>query len=201
MPEVFSLSELAKEWTNGHPEDPISPRTLRYYISVMLLEGPGRVGPGKHYGKQHLKRLEIIRLMQENGRTIDDIRSLLAGFGADQVDEVIQEQQKLLQARRNAEYRLLGSSTSKNEELSKVGSILSDEPLELGGIFKGIKTTWKHHASKQVPLEGIPWIRVNITLGLEVLIREDLMTNKGDDVMKWMRDGSTLFGTGEEGNE
>lgn len=202
MSSVFSLSELAEAWTNEHPDDLISPRTLRYYISVALIEGPGRVGPGKHYGERHLKRLEVIRLMQENGRTIDEIRSLLAGLETNKIPDVIQEQKKLLQARKDAEQRLLGSSFPVDEELAKVDTNLSNELPNAGKLLTGIKPFWrKRESSKQEPLEGLSWIRFNITPGLEVLIREDLMTKKGDDVLKWMREGSALLATGYGRNE
>jgi hypothetical protein len=99
----------------------------------------------------------------------------------------------------DAEQRILGSTPLVAEELPKLDSSLqSDELHGASRILKGIKSAWRQRASTgEVQLEGIPWIRVNVTSGLEVLIREDLAAKRGNDVRKWLTDGSALLGVSE----
>jgi DNA-binding transcriptional MerR regulator len=55
----FSLAELAEK--AGVPA-----RTIRYYISLNLLDGPVQSGRGARYTAGHLKRIaEIVRLQRE----------------------------------------------------------------------------------------------------------------------------------------
>jgi DNA-binding transcriptional MerR regulator len=59
----------------------VSRRTVRYYVQEGLLPSPFGLGRGRHYGPEHLERLLKIKGMQEEGRTLDEIRQLLAGRG------------------------------------------------------------------------------------------------------------------------
>jgi DNA-binding transcriptional MerR regulator len=70
--ETWSLAELAEE--TG-----ISPRTIRYYISRGLLDGPTVAGRGAAYGKDHLARLRAIQELQGQGAMLSEIGRLLEG--------------------------------------------------------------------------------------------------------------------------
>ncbi|MGA2095250.1 MAG: helix-turn-helix domain-containing protein [Candidatus Acidiferrum sp.] len=62
----LSLGALAEE--SG-----LSERTIRYYISRGLLEGPARGGRGAYYTPEHLKRLREIQRSQQQGLTLTEI--------------------------------------------------------------------------------------------------------------------------------
>jgi DNA-binding transcriptional MerR regulator len=62
----FSLAELAGR--TG-----IAARTIRYYISLNLLEGPVQAGRGAHYTQTHLARLEEIARLQRKGMSLAEI--------------------------------------------------------------------------------------------------------------------------------
>lgn len=53
----------------------VNRRTVRYYIQRGLLAAPFGVGRGKHYGPEHLRRLIEVRTLQENGASLEQIRS------------------------------------------------------------------------------------------------------------------------------
>jgi len=55
----------------------VSRRTVRYYVQEGLIPPPLGVGRGNHYTAEHLEQLVRVKSMQESGRTLDDIRSLL----------------------------------------------------------------------------------------------------------------------------
>jgi len=59
----------------------VSRRTVRYYVQEGLLPSPFGLGRGRHYGPEHLERLLKIKALQEEGRTLDEIRQTLAGQG------------------------------------------------------------------------------------------------------------------------
>src|SRR3990172_6666684 len=141
MTEVFSLNELAQIWSDDNPEDPISPRTLRYYISQGLFEGPGRVGPGKHYRKYHLDKIKAIRLLQENGNTIEEIRRLFNDLSPDNITSIVQEQQRILNMRAEADLKIKGLSQSasteqNNEEFDSRTRHTSTKLLGIHSLFR-----------------------------------------------------------------
>jgi len=54
---------------------------LRYYESVGLLPAPSRVNGRRRYTPDVLQRLAVLRVGQQAGFSIRELRSLLAGFG------------------------------------------------------------------------------------------------------------------------
>jgi|WetSurMetagenome_2_1015567.scaffolds.fasta_scaffold235336_2 DNA-binding transcriptional MerR regulator len=64
----YNLDELAS--LGG-----VSRRTVRFYIQEGLLPAPLGVGRGSHYERAHLDRLLDVRLLQESGRSLDDIKT------------------------------------------------------------------------------------------------------------------------------
>jgi DNA-binding transcriptional MerR regulator len=65
-----TLAELAEE--SGIPA-----RTIRFYISRGLLDGPVKAGRGAVYNAGHLRRLEQIKELQAEGRMLAEIAPLL----------------------------------------------------------------------------------------------------------------------------
>jgi DNA-binding transcriptional MerR regulator len=57
----------------------VSRRTVRYYVQEGLLPPPHGVGRGNHYGPEHLDQLLRVKTLQENGRTLEEIRRVLGG--------------------------------------------------------------------------------------------------------------------------
>ncbi len=62
----LSLTDLAAE-------SRVTERTIRYYISRGLLEGPARGGRDAFYTNAHLKRLREIQQQQKRGLTLTEI--------------------------------------------------------------------------------------------------------------------------------
>jgi DNA-binding transcriptional MerR regulator len=69
--DPITLAELAEQ--SGVPA-----RTIRFYISRGLLDGPVKAGRGAEYNAQHLARLEQIKTLQADGRMLSEIGSMLA---------------------------------------------------------------------------------------------------------------------------
>ena len=61
----------------------VRPSALRYYESVGVLPPPERVNGRRRYGGEVLELLAVVRVAQQAGFTVAEIRALLHGFSAD----------------------------------------------------------------------------------------------------------------------
>jgi DNA-binding transcriptional MerR regulator len=66
----LNLAELSSQ--SGIPA-----RTIRFYISRGLLDGPVKAGRGAVYTDAHLSRIEQIKKLQAEGRTLSEIVRIL----------------------------------------------------------------------------------------------------------------------------
>ena len=64
-----------RTWTLGEiaEESGVSARTIRFYISRGLMEGPEKAGRGAKYGQGHVDRLQEIQRLQGEGLTLAEI--------------------------------------------------------------------------------------------------------------------------------
>ncbi len=77
MSDPMTLADLSDE--SGIPA-----RTIRFYISRGLLDGPVKAGRGAEYAAGHLARLEKIKKLQADGRMLSEMVNILnAGRSAD----------------------------------------------------------------------------------------------------------------------
>jgi len=60
----------------------INATTLRYYEAAGVLPAPARRGGQRRYDQQVFQQLALIKLAQQAGFTISEIRTLLHGFPA-----------------------------------------------------------------------------------------------------------------------
>ena len=58
----------------------LAPSTLRYWESVGILPAPNRVNGQRRYDERVFQRLAIVRVAQEAGFNVAEIRTLLHGF-------------------------------------------------------------------------------------------------------------------------
>jgi DNA-binding transcriptional MerR regulator len=78
MSEYLTLAELAE--ASG-----LAARTIRFYIARGLLDGPLKAGRGAAYTAEHLARLERVKRLQAEGRTLSEIGRIVGGVEAEQV--------------------------------------------------------------------------------------------------------------------
>jgi DNA-binding transcriptional MerR regulator len=80
------LAEAVNEWcadkgftpASGQAAENLSERSLRYYRTLGLLDGP-HAGEGTAYGERHFLQLASIRAMQSRGMPLRRIQELLYG--------------------------------------------------------------------------------------------------------------------------
>jgi MerR family transcriptional regulator, redox-sensitive transcriptional activator SoxR len=56
---------------------------LRYYEDAGVLPAPRRLNGRRVYGEESVRVVEVLRFAQRAGFTLDEIRTLFHGFGAD----------------------------------------------------------------------------------------------------------------------
>jgi DNA-binding transcriptional MerR regulator len=67
----------------------VTPRTVRYYISIGLLPAPGQVGPRTMYGHGVLQRLRLIRRLQQDHLPLGEIGTRLEAMDDAAVDTAL----------------------------------------------------------------------------------------------------------------
>ena len=72
MAREFTLDQLAAA-------SEIPARTIRYYIARGLLKGPVKAGRGATYSPEHLARLQQVKRLQSQGRTLGEIEAIVSG--------------------------------------------------------------------------------------------------------------------------
>lgn len=75
---TFTITELAS--LAG-----VTPRTIRYYVSVGLLPAPDAAGRATRYGQEHLDRVRLVRRLQEQHLPLAEIRMRLAALDPGEV--------------------------------------------------------------------------------------------------------------------
>jgi DNA-binding transcriptional MerR regulator len=80
--QEYSLTELAT--LAG-----VTPRTIRYYISLGLLPSPPQAGPATRYGDGHLSRVRLIRRLQAEHLPLSEIRGRMAGLDDSAVETAL----------------------------------------------------------------------------------------------------------------
>lgn len=74
--ETLSIGEVARR--TG-----LRTSAIRYYEEAGVLPAPQRVGGRRRYGPEVIRVLDVIRFAQQAGFTLEEIRMLFHGFGAD----------------------------------------------------------------------------------------------------------------------
>ena len=164
----YSLNELAREYSDNFPGNPINVRTLRFYISEGLMPGPGRVGPGKHYSETHMVLRETIRSMQQTGTSISTIRQMLFRLSPDKLLENLAIQQEVLQ--------------NKNGSVERARSYPLDlDQTHMNGVSE----------------DGERSRCFRIFPGVEIIIEEELALEHKAELSEWINAGKFIFSQGD----
>lgn len=153
----------------------VSVRTVRFYQSQDLLDAPGTRGSSAKYGESHLKRLELIKALQKERLTLDEIRARIQSLD----DEgVVRELDQL--------------TTSRSSAASYARSIrLAGErpaPLELA---------FQRSAGAPARRSSDTWERISITPNLELHVRSPLSHRETKLVSRLVELADRLINTQE----
>ncbi len=85
--ETLSIQDLADA-----AEVPV--RTIRYYISEGILQGPEGRGKSASYSEEHLLRLKAARLLAEQRIPLEEIRRTLPGLSKGQLLDLLNREER-----------------------------------------------------------------------------------------------------------
>jgi MerR family redox-sensitive transcriptional activator SoxR len=74
--KTYSIGETAKR--TG-----VRTSALRYYEDAGILPAPARSGGRRFYDSDAIRRIDVLRFAQQAGFTLDEIKTLFHGFGAE----------------------------------------------------------------------------------------------------------------------
>lgn len=74
--KALSIGEVARR-TGGRTS------ALRYYEAAGVLPAPARAGGRRWYDAAAIRRIDALRFAQQAGFTLEEIKTLFQGFGAD----------------------------------------------------------------------------------------------------------------------
>jgi len=69
----------------------VTPRTVHFYIQLGLLPRAGAPGPGSRYGAEHLARLRLIKLLQQEHLPLAEIRQRLEPLEFTEIQRLLKE--------------------------------------------------------------------------------------------------------------
>jgi len=78
----YSIEELAEKAV-------LPVRTVRYYISRGIIEGPEGRGKNAYYTREHLLKLMAAKELKEQGASLDDICGTVASLAANELELLV----------------------------------------------------------------------------------------------------------------
>jgi DNA-binding transcriptional MerR regulator len=72
----------------------VTPRTVRFYVAEGLLPPPEGAGRAALYTADHLRRLELIKLLKKEFLPLAQIRDLLAGLSRAEIEDLLAQKRK-----------------------------------------------------------------------------------------------------------
>ena len=175
----------------------VTPRTIRYYVSIGLLPSPEQAGPKTRYTDAHLRRLRLVRHLQRQHLPLAEIGQRLADLD----DEAVEVALDAVVTARPADTALdyIDRLTRRSHESG---------PAPAPRIAKEISPT-KSWAGVQAPAEMRPadrkapldtrtrWERVPLGENVELHIREPLGKRKRQQIERLIRLGREMLEEGD----
>jgi DNA-binding transcriptional MerR regulator len=139
----------------------VTPRTVHYYIQQGLLTPSGTTGPGARYTQEHLDRLRLIRLLQNEHLPLAEINRRLRSLSGDQIKALVEERRKV-------------TSPSKGSALEYVRSVLNQEPRRATPMRPAALLGAAPEPRAEPALGRSQWERIDLGEGLELNVRRPL---------------------------
>lgn len=180
----YSISELAS--LAG-----VTPRTIRYYVSIGLLPSPPQAGPRTRYTDGHLQRLRLIRHLQKQHFPLAEIGARLQELDDEAVEAALDA----------------GSGPPEDSALDYINQLRGDQVLDRMGATEGSPKEFWSKALKG-PDPGSPevkiiagtrtrWERVWITDDVELHVRQPAGRRKQKQIERLIRFGREVLEKGE----
>ena len=146
----------------------VTPRTIRYYVSIGLLASPGRSGPKTMYGDDQLQRLRLIRKLQAEHLPLGEIAARLEGLEDEEVEMALEGEEAARPAGSALDY-IRGLQAGSEAGRSPARALGHIEPLPLMSTPEP-----KPSSPRSVHAQRSQWDRVALSQNVELHIRRPL---------------------------
>ena len=180
MPPDFDLKDLC-----DHAG--VTPRTVHYYIQQGLLPPSGTTGPGARYTEDHLHRLRLIRLLQNEHLPLAEINRRLRALSTVDVRQLVEARKKTTGPPRGSalDYvrSILNQPVTETPHEPAVHALMGSPPV----------------AGRGEPSRGrSQWERVDLSEGLELHVRRPLTRQQQRKLEKLLLAAREIFEAPEE---
>ncbi len=156
----YTISELADE-TN------VTKRSVRFYVSEKLLDGPEGEGGGARYGEKHLLQLLLIKKLQESMK-ISGIKvemESIKKMPVEQLRAMVEGKEYPSNVKSSEDLNnFLIAQTQENMEKSDTRTIVEGYLSRIRKAEAAQVASWQQHKS---------WQRIELDEGIELNIRAD----------------------------
>lgn len=152
-------------------EADVTPRTVHFYIQQGLLPPAGSAGPGARYGREHLYRLRLIRLLQKEHLPLSEIRRRLESLTDSQVEELASgHRRREPPSKSSAVDYIRGILAGESSLVPKPSVQALSRNLNDNLVLQG---SAGHHSSARMS-ERSQWERITLTPDVELHFRRPL---------------------------
>lgn len=169
------IKEYRIEELEGEAE--VSVRNIRYYTDLKLLPIPTYRGKIAIYTTEHLKRLKVIKRLQERHFTLEQIKGLLITMSEADMEKLIVFQDRV-------------SQQTSLPEASLKEKVLS--PQSPSGAMEYIETLL-YNQNLRVTGRSESWERIPLDTGIELHIRQPVDPTDVEKIQKLVNTARDLF--------
>jgi DNA-binding transcriptional MerR regulator len=143
----------------------VTPRTVHFYIQQGLLPPSGTTGPGARYTQEHVDRLRLIRLLQNEHLPLAEINRRLRGLSSDDVRALVEERRQVRES-------------AHGSALDYIRSVLKQPPermatTPLPASSRSARSAYPETRA-ETPLGRSQWERIDLSEGIELNVRRPL---------------------------
>jgi DNA-binding transcriptional MerR regulator len=149
----------------------VTPRTVHYYIQQGLLPRSGTTGSSARYSQEHLERLRLIRLLQNEHLPLAEINRRLRRLSGADVRALVDERRRV-------------RDTSQGSALDYVRKVLNKAPVPSAAPVE---------PAIEPGLGRSQWDRIDLTDGLELNVRRPLTRQQQRHLDKLLAAAREIF--------
>jgi DNA-binding transcriptional MerR regulator len=150
----------------------VTPRTVHYYIQQGLLPSSGTTGSGARYSREHLDRLQLIRLLQNEHLPLAEINRRLRKLTGAEVRSLIDERRRV-------------RDTPQGSALDYVRKVLNNAPVPSAAPLEP--------AIEPSSFGRSQWDRIDLADGLELNVRRPLTRQQQRQLDKLLAAAREIF--------
>ena len=169
----------------------VTPRTIRYYVSIGLLPSPGQAGPKTRYTDGHLKRLRLIRHLQGQHLPLNEIGDRIAKLDDEAVEAALDADVAARPSDSALDYilQLQGEATRQPSERKEI------TPTPARALARGPAEPAE---APKPPLDTrTRWERVPLSESVELHIRHPMDKRMRKQIEHYIRLGREMLEVGE----